>query len=282
MTTAANGCVPCGMEQADDDAIVFRDPLWACGVIPGFDVPGWFVLRVRRHALRLGGLSDDELSTYGRRARDLVDAVTEVTGAPATYVLTFGEADPHFHSLIAARGEEVPPERRMAAILNQRDDRRDAAAAKTLVPAVSAAYARRAERVGVDDVTAGVTGAVPTNPRERRRSARGRRRTSRHRLRPDPWRDRDALPGAHRARGPARRRVRPAGPTARRPDRAGHAEPPELVESLWAAFRGGFVAVPPNWHLHPDEVAYTQAQLEGALGDSQTRLLGGLRRPDRW
>ncbi len=31
---------------------------------------------------------------------------------------------------------------------------------------------------------------------------------------------------------------------------------PELVESLWAAFRGGFVAVPVNWHLHPDEVAY--------------------------
>jgi fatty-acyl-CoA synthase len=31
---------------------------------------------------------------------------------------------------------------------------------------------------------------------------------------------------------------------------------PELVESLWAAFHGGFVAVPVNWHLHPDEVGY--------------------------
>jgi len=31
---------------------------------------------------------------------------------------------------------------------------------------------------------------------------------------------------------------------------------PELVESLWAAFHGGFVAVPANWHLHPDEVGY--------------------------
>ncbi|SFO25163.1 Acyl-CoA synthetase (AMP-forming)/AMP-acid ligase II [Pseudonocardia ammonioxydans] len=30
----------------------------------------------------------------------------------------------------------------------------------------------------------------------------------------------------------------------------------ELVEALWAAFHGGFVAVPVNWHLHPDEVAY--------------------------
>ncbi|WIX98297.1 long-chain fatty acid--CoA ligase [Amycolatopsis mongoliensis] len=31
---------------------------------------------------------------------------------------------------------------------------------------------------------------------------------------------------------------------------------PELVECLWACFRGGFVAVPVNWHLHPDEVGY--------------------------
>jgi fatty-acyl-CoA synthase len=31
---------------------------------------------------------------------------------------------------------------------------------------------------------------------------------------------------------------------------------PELVETLWAAFHGGFVAVPVNWHLHPDEVDY--------------------------
>ena len=31
---------------------------------------------------------------------------------------------------------------------------------------------------------------------------------------------------------------------------------PELVESLWAAFHGGLVAVPVNWHLHPDEVGY--------------------------
>src|ERR1700761_578670 len=30
----------------------------------------------------------------------------------------------------------------------------------------------------------------------------------------------------------------------------------ELVESLWAAFHGGFVAVPVNWHLHPDEGGY--------------------------
>ncbi len=31
---------------------------------------------------------------------------------------------------------------------------------------------------------------------------------------------------------------------------------PELVETLFAAMWGGFVAVPLNWHLHPQEVAY--------------------------
>ena len=39
---------------------------------------------------------------------------------------------------------------------------------------------------------------------------------------------------------------------------------PELVESLWAAFYGGFVAVPVNWHLHPDEVSYIAANCGAA------------------
>ncbi|MDR7301614.1 hypothetical protein [Haloactinomyces albus] len=143
-------CLPCQMESADEDQVVFRDDLWACEVVPGFDVPGWFVLRVRRHALRISGLTDPELATYGRRTRDLVDAVTEITGAPATYVLTFGEANPHFHSLIAARGDDVPVERRMAAILRQRDDNRDSEAARALIPPVAAAYARFAARAPDD------------------------------------------------------------------------------------------------------------------------------------
>ncbi len=141
-----DGCVPCAMEDADPASVVFRDDLWACEVVPGFDVPGWFVLRVRRHALRIVGLTGRELATYGRRARDLVDAVTTVTGAPTTYMLTFSEANPHFHTLVAPRGAEVPPERRLGAILDQRDDRRDPAAALALVPAVAAAYARTADQ----------------------------------------------------------------------------------------------------------------------------------------
>ena len=142
--TEAGGCLLCAMERADEQAVVFRDPLWAAEVVPGYDVPGWFILRARRHAERITGLDPDELSTLGLRARDLVAAVTEVTGAPATYLMVFGENYPHFHALIAARGHDVPPELRAGNILKLRADRADLAAAGELVPAVRSAYARHA------------------------------------------------------------------------------------------------------------------------------------------
>ena len=40
-------CLLCTMETADETSVVFRDPLWAAEVVPGYDVPGWFILRVR-------------------------------------------------------------------------------------------------------------------------------------------------------------------------------------------------------------------------------------------
>jgi diadenosine tetraphosphate (Ap4A) HIT family hydrolase len=133
------------MEDADQNTVVFRDGLWACEVVPGYDVPGWFVLRVRRHALHIGGLAEPELATYARRLRDVVGAVGEVTGAPTTYTLIFGEANPHFHSLVAARGADVPPEGRFGRILDQREQKIDRASALALVPAVAEAYERLAK-----------------------------------------------------------------------------------------------------------------------------------------
>jgi diadenosine tetraphosphate (Ap4A) HIT family hydrolase len=137
-------CLLCAMEDAADTSVVFRDSLWATEVVPGYEVPGWFILRARRHAERITGLDDGELSTFARRARDLVGAVTEVTGAPATYLLVFGENYPHFHALIAARGDDVPPESRAGDILRLRLGHADLGAAERLVPAVREAYARRA------------------------------------------------------------------------------------------------------------------------------------------
>lgn len=135
----------CGLEQTEDGAVVFRDPLWSGEVVPGYDVPGWFVLRVRRHAERITGLDEAELATFARRARDLVAAVTEATGAPATYLLVFGENHPHFHALITARGDDVPADRRNGNILRLRAEHTDPESAARLVPAVRRAYERLAD-----------------------------------------------------------------------------------------------------------------------------------------
>ncbi|MGW7069419.1 hypothetical protein ACWGII_34280 [Streptomyces sp. NPDC054855] len=137
-------CFMCGLEQSDDTNVVFRDPLWSGEQVPGYDVPGWFVLRVRRHAERITGLNEAELASFARRARDLVAAVTEATGAPATYLMVFGENHPHFHALITARGDDVPQDRRSGDILRLRTERADPESAARLVPAVRRAYERLA------------------------------------------------------------------------------------------------------------------------------------------
>ncbi|NUP03974.1 MAG: hypothetical protein HOW71_20385 [Nonomuraea sp.] len=134
----------CAMEQAHESTRVFGDPLWAAEIVPGYEVPGWFVLRARRHAELITGLDDAELGTFTRRARDLVAAVTEITGAPATYLLVFGENHRHFHSLIAARGEHVPADRRNGDILKLRAEHADPESASALLPAVRQAYRRLA------------------------------------------------------------------------------------------------------------------------------------------
>jgi diadenosine tetraphosphate (Ap4A) HIT family hydrolase len=135
-------CLLCTMETADDDVVLFRDDLWAAEIVPGYDVPGWIILRVRRHAERITGLNDAELAGFAQRTRDVVAAVTEVTGAEATYLMVFGENYPHFHALITPRGEDVPPERRAGNILQLRAGHIDPRAAAALIPRLRGAYRR--------------------------------------------------------------------------------------------------------------------------------------------
>jgi diadenosine tetraphosphate (Ap4A) HIT family hydrolase len=148
------GCLICEQETADDANIVWRDDLFACEITPGFEVPGWVVVRVRRHTVGWPGLTDDELAVIGRRIADTVAASAEVSGAPKVYVMTFGEAFPHFHGLIAPRGEEVPPELRTARILDRRQTDIDIPASQAYLPALRAAYERRSSRPAVTAATA--------------------------------------------------------------------------------------------------------------------------------
>ncbi len=146
-------CLICQMDDADDNAVVFRDGIWACEVAPGFEVPGWYFLRTRRHALGWRELGPAELSTFGERARDLMAALEATFSGPARYLMTFGEAYPHFHCVVTTRGDDVPPQLRSGNILQLLDTHVDRPAALGRVPAVRAAYARfRHSHLGDDDV----------------------------------------------------------------------------------------------------------------------------------
>jgi diadenosine tetraphosphate (Ap4A) HIT family hydrolase len=134
-------CLICAMEDAEPSSRIFIDELWAAEVAPGYEVPGWFFLRARRHAEKLTGLDDAEVATLGRRTHDLVTAVERATGAPAVYFLSFGENYRHFHALVTARAEDVPASLRGAALLQLLPDGRDRDAALAVAERVRAAYA---------------------------------------------------------------------------------------------------------------------------------------------
>jgi diadenosine tetraphosphate (Ap4A) HIT family hydrolase len=124
-------CLICSMEESGPASRVFLDELWAAEVAPGYEVPGWFFLRARRHAEKLTGLDEGETATFGRHVHDLVSAVEQVTGAPAVYLLSFGENFRHFHALVAARGY---------GLIKQLAEGRDISAAQSMAGRVRLAY----------------------------------------------------------------------------------------------------------------------------------------------
>ena len=134
-------CLICHLDQAPDEAVVFRYDDWACEVAPGFEVPGWYFLRLRRHALGWAELEQPELTAFGPVVQDLMRALEQAFDAPARYLMTFGEAYPHFHAVVTVRTEDIPPESRSGNILALRDSRLDRDAAVACVPAVRAALA---------------------------------------------------------------------------------------------------------------------------------------------
>ena len=134
-------CIICHLDLAPDEAVVFRDDDWACEVAPGFEVPGWYFLRLRRHALGWPELERRELTAFGPVVQDLMKALELAFDAPARYLMTFGEAYPHFHAVVTVRTDDIPPESRSGNILALRDSRLDRDAALARVPAVRAALA---------------------------------------------------------------------------------------------------------------------------------------------
>ncbi|GAA1942569.1 hypothetical protein [Microbacterium deminutum] len=120
-----SACLPCDLEQADAAAIVYRDDTWSCDVAAGYDVPGWYILRLRRHAEGWAGLSAAEAAGFGGVSQQVAAAIRDATGSPTVYFMSFGENYPHFHFLVTARPSDLAPEHRGAGILGLREAGRD-------------------------------------------------------------------------------------------------------------------------------------------------------------
>lgn len=131
-----SACLPCDLEVAYAAHVVFRDDTWSCDVAEGYDVPGWFVLRLRRHAEGWSGPTAAELAGFGPLSQRVTAAIQEVTGAPAVYFMSFGENHPHFHFLVVARDADLAPERRGAGILTLLAEHRDLDASLTVAARV--------------------------------------------------------------------------------------------------------------------------------------------------
>ncbi len=136
-----SACLPCDLEAAEPAAIVYRDQNWSCEVADGYDVPGWFILRLRRHAEGWSGPTADELADFGPVSQQLAAAIQSATGATGVYFMSFGENFPHFHFLVIARDADLAPESRGAAILESRASGRDGARALLVGARVRSALA---------------------------------------------------------------------------------------------------------------------------------------------
>jgi len=131
-------CLPCSLENADPDAVVYRDDTWACEVVNGYEAPGWYFLRLRRHSEGWGGLTTDEAAGFGVVSQRVAAAIQKATGAATVYFMSFGENYPHFHFLVIARPEGLPSESRGAAILATRAENLDPTASLEVAEKVRA------------------------------------------------------------------------------------------------------------------------------------------------
>ena len=115
-------CSICAMVANEPAAgWTYADESWVAGVLPGLEVPGWIVLALRRHTVEAAPLSEWEASSLGVAISRLSAALVEVTDAERIYLQAYGEREPHWHLLLAARGPEVVPEHRHVAFFTHRE-----------------------------------------------------------------------------------------------------------------------------------------------------------------
>jgi hypothetical protein len=120
---------------------VLQDQNWSVGVPHGMEIPGWLTAQIRRHAVGTSALNEGEQVSLGPLLAKLTMAITEATGAEKVYAVTFGEAFPHWHILLMARGSAVPEAHRGAALMLHRAGYVDRDAALTTAGRIRALLA---------------------------------------------------------------------------------------------------------------------------------------------
>ena len=125
------GCELCSLEAGGgpEGGWVYQDDNWSVGMSKGLEVPGWLTGQIRRHAVGTAALSQPEQDSLGPLLTRLTAAITHVTAAEKVYIVAFGEAFPHWHFLLMARGAEVESAHRGAALMLHREQYVDRAAA---------------------------------------------------------------------------------------------------------------------------------------------------------
>lgn len=120
-----DGCLPCELESAATELVVLRDDMWSCEIPTGLEAPGWYFLRLRRHAEGWTDLTPSETSSFGAISQRLEAAIRTAMGVTKVYFMSFGENHPHFHFLVIARPIDLEPPSRGAAIISHLGELRD-------------------------------------------------------------------------------------------------------------------------------------------------------------
>jgi diadenosine tetraphosphate (Ap4A) HIT family hydrolase len=104
------------LAEREDGDWIYSDSAWIACVFPGLEVPGWVSVIARRHAEGIVALEASELASLGGVLSKVAEALHLVVEPKRVYLASFGERYPHFHVLLMARGPQIPPDHRGAAL----------------------------------------------------------------------------------------------------------------------------------------------------------------------
>jgi len=111
VATFEPGCGLCALSRSGDlvDGVVVETGHWQLTNLPGYELPGCYCLQTKRHVHELAELGADALAELGPRLAEVTATIRRVVGCDKVYVQRFGETYQHWHLLVCARPDDVPP-----------------------------------------------------------------------------------------------------------------------------------------------------------------------------